>query len=443
MAFSLPNGAFRLTPQEMGAVDVGDALKKGIELGYLPREKNAALQSVLAKNIEQAIINKNKQQDFDTTFASRNASTRSTNLGNQEKQFELKNPVFKYGSALQKDIALSYLDKKYGPAAVQAHKAITEAYPDAPLDQTVAMVSQVMEPKTQQQMPNMMERNVANSLMQQPSSVNAQQVPDATELSRSVSSYMQPEQQEQQPQSAPTQQEMMERAINAEIANKQNRGVGASTTAKDQALLFNNMKKDNPSFTDEEAFEAINKVDQGEDKLDNGKPINVSYLTRQSKSKVDTQGHPAAVTAGIQQANQSEAEIDSLVNSAKKAMGKYGTTYAGYSPTQISDSFKSDENSQKELGRFIAGQQLQYEITQNEIRIAQGKPGVKTTQDLMDLGQQRIKTLYPKLSATARKEAQDYFVESLKKGLSARNKVYKNNSSNKSSGSENDPFGLR
>lgn len=123
------------------------------------------------------------------------------------------------------------------------------------------------------------------------------------------------------------------------------------------------------------------------------------------------------------QARQAEAEISELAKYAQKGLEPYADTFAGYNPQQIMDTFRTDETSQKKLGKFIASQQLQFEIAQNQIRLAMGQPGVTTTQELMDLGMQRVSALYPKLSGKARQEAQNYFIEALKAGNEARQKV--------------------
>jgi hypothetical protein len=128
------------------------------------------------------------------------------------------------------------------------------------------------------------------------------------------------------------------------------------------------------------------------------------------------------VTKGVQ-ANQAHTEIKVLSDYAQKGLAPYGDTVLNMSPKQIVDSFKSDTKSQTQLGRLIAAKQLQYEIAQNEIKLANGEPGINATNELMALGSNNIKTMYPKLSYQARKEANRYFIEALDAGLLARNKL--------------------
>lgn len=80
MAISLPQVPFKLTAQDMGGYDMAAALEKGINLGFLPREKKANLESTLLKNIYQQLVNKYTPEDYETTFANRRANTRLENL---------------------------------------------------------------------------------------------------------------------------------------------------------------------------------------------------------------------------------------------------------------------------------------------------------------------------------------------------------------------------
>ena len=92
MAFTLPQVPFKLTPEDMGAPDLVSALTKGINLGYLPREKQAGLESTLAENIHKNLMNKWYEPNIKSEISSREASTTGTNLENQLKQLKLKYP---------------------------------------------------------------------------------------------------------------------------------------------------------------------------------------------------------------------------------------------------------------------------------------------------------------------------------------------------------------
>lgn len=148
-----------------------------------------------------------------------------------------------------------------------------------------------------------------------------------------------------------------------------------------------------------------------------------SGVIRSMTDQIFKRGTTSPLLTGNIRANQAEKEIDVLDAYAQKGVEPYGTTYLGKSPQQISDSFKSDDESQTRLGRFIAAQTLQNEIAQNRTRLANGQPGITQTHDLMKLSGQMIDTLWPRLSGKARKEASRYLDEALKEGNKARQSV--------------------
>lgn len=138
-----------------------------------------------------------------------------------------------------------------------------------------------------------------------------------------------------------------------------------------------------------------------------------------------------------------------MVPDSQADIAPYGNTYLGVSPAQIKDSLSSSKDSQERLGKFAAGQALQYEIAQQRIKLAQGQPGVTSTQELMDLSLQGIDAKYPKMSAAARKAASDEIQRILNKGLQARENVGASAAlvpqvpGTKSSSSNSDPLGIR
>jgi hypothetical protein len=190
-------------------------------------------------------------------------------------------------------------------------------------------------------------------------------------------------------------------------------------------MLFQNLvKKDNPSLTPDQVYEASNVLRQGGQILSDGTRINpLSPAARASYDRLVKYGSTSPLITGNIRGEQAEKEIDTLSRYAQEGLRPYGTTYLGYSPQQIVDTFKTDNASQDRLGDFIGAKQLQYEIAQNEIKLANGQPGITSTQELMDLGMQNIKASYPKLSQRARERAQQFFVNGLKKGFEARKTV--------------------
>lgn len=224
----------------------------------------------------------------------------------------------------------------------------------------------------------------------------------------------------------------LERNINADIGGKEalakyhERALGqgrGGVNIQQQAKLMEDLKRDNPSFTDEEAFEAAGNLVDGKQTMDDGSPFKASGLTRKNASKVALQSTTSSLATNLVQGKQAESEINVLSKFALEGIKPYGETYFNKSPDQIYDSLSNDSSAQKKLGRLIAAKQLQYEIAQNETKLAGGQPGVTNTQELMNLGQQSLDTHFPHLSYEAREEAQRYFLEALKQGFKARQKV--------------------
>lgn len=188
--------------------------------------------------------------------------------------------------------------------------------------------------------------------------------------------------------------------------------------------FLNQVTSDNPDMTPSQLRQMADAHISGETTLPDGTPVKpLTPLARERLNAALTGGTTSAlITQGVK-ANQGEAEINVLKHFAQAGLKKFGTTYGGYSPAQIAATLSSDTKAARDLGKFVASQQLQFEIAQNQIKLAQGEPGVTTTQELMNLGMQHINAQYPKMSYQARKEAQDYFTRALGYGLKARNRV--------------------
>ncbi len=205
------------------------------------------------------------------------------------------------------------------------------------------------------------------------------------------------------------------------------RNMGGSNLGVGQKQLFGfrqQLLRDNPDWSEDQINQAANSYLSGLDKFPDGTPL--PPLSGQSKAFVDQiikQGTTAPILTGNIRANQAEAELEVLSDYASKGLEPYGNTYFNISPKQISDTFKTDEESQKRLGRFAASQALQYEVAQNRIRLANGQPGVNSTEELIKLSAQQVKGKYPKLSNKAREEASRYLDEALREGLTARKSI--------------------
>jgi hypothetical protein len=224
-------------------------------------------------------------------------------------------------------------------------------------------------------------------------------------------------------QAQPNQYDHLTDLLQKSIENKLNpsfgiTGVGAGP--KEQLFFEQTVKKDNPNLTDDQAYEAANVIANGGDSLSDGTKLNISQRALTSLDRL-TKG--TTTTAALNQAirgTQAERELDVLNNYATKGLAPYGDTFADMNPKQIADTFKSDKASQERLGRFVAAQGLQYEIAQQRIKLANGEPGVTSTNELINLSKQTINAKYPRLSKQAREEAARYMDEALKAGFNAR-----------------------
>lgn len=208
-------------------------------------------------------------------------------------------------------------------------------------------------------------------------------------------------------------------------------GTGGGVGAKEQMLLNQLVAKDNPHLNNDpdRVYEASNVIASGGNALADGTKVNVSPAARASLDRITKYGSTGSlITQGIK-AQQADAELNVLSNLAGQYVKPYSDTYFGYSPQQMLDSVKNDEGSQKKLGKFIAGQAIQFELAQIRNRIAQGEPSVSATQELMGRSGQVIDTRYPKLSAIAREEARKTLDEALQQGLKARQSIGINPSS--------------
>lgn len=200
-------------------------------------------------------------------------------------------------------------------------------------------------------------------------------------------------------------------------------GSGLGTGAKEELFFHNLISKDNPHFTPEQVYEASNVIREGGSQLKDGTPVVFSRAAKDSLDRITKSGTYAGAQVPIIQASQSDAELDVFSKYADEFLEPYGTTFLGYSPKQIIDTFKTDKASQERLGKFIAGQALQYEIAQIRNRISRGQPGVESTKQLMSESQQHVDAKYPKLSGEARKVANRELNRVIKEGLEASKTV--------------------
>lgn len=201
-------------------------------------------------------------------------------------------------------------------------------------------------------------------------------------------------------------------------------GAGMGVGQKELRGFESQLSQDHPEWSPEEINQAANAYLTGDESMPDGTPLPpLGGKATSFVNQIAKRGTTAPlITSGVK-ANQAEAELKVLSKYANEGLKPYGTTFFDKSPEQVLDTFKSDPTSQKRLGRFIASQALQFEIAQNRIKLANGQPGVTSTQELMNLSRQTVNAKYPRLSAAAREEATRFMDEALSKGLKARQSV--------------------
>lgn len=216
--------------------------------------------------------------------------------------------------------------------------------------------------------------------------------------------------------------------INAQnaMANLRNMGGSGAGTGQKEELFFQSLVgKENPQLkTPEQVYQASNALRQGLNVLPDGTKINaLSPASQASFDRLTKGGTYAGAAVPLLKARQADAELQTLMSMSQKDFEPYATTYAGYSPQQIIDTFKDDKASQEKLGNFIASQAAQYEAAQIRNRIAGGESGITATQELMGKSGQIIKTHFPRLSSAARAQATKRLDEYLSAALQSRQSV--------------------
>jgi hypothetical protein len=199
-------------------------------------------------------------------------------------------------------------------------------------------------------------------------------------------------------------------------------GFGQGVRGREELLFNSGVAQDNPHLTtNEQIREAANAYSEGKDTLSDGTPLKpMSPSTKRSLDALTKATTYAGAAVPIIKAKQADAELKTLMDMSQKDFEYYATTYNGYSPKQIIDTFKNDDASQVKLGNFIASQAAQYEAAQIRNRIAGGEPGISATQELMGKSAQIIDSKFPRLSAKARAQAAKRLDQYLDAGLKAR-----------------------
>lgn len=201
-------------------------------------------------------------------------------------------------------------------------------------------------------------------------------------------------------------------------------GKGGVGNADINALIRQTMS-DNPALKDNplQANKIVSAWLAGEKQVDGESIPEPSGLSRAMLNQITKRGSGTATINKAVQAKQADAELQVLNKYATEGLAPYGNTVLGKSPQQIADTFKTDDESQIRLGKFMGSQALQYETAQIRNRIAQGEAGITATHELMGKSGQIVDAKFPFLSQKARAEAVRYIDEALENGLHARQSV--------------------
>ena len=136
------------------------------------------------------------------------------------------------------------------------------------------------------------------------------------------------------------------------------------------SLFKSQLKFEHPDWDNKKLDKAASAYFEGKNVLEDGSVLpSLSGTAQQYRDQAMKAGTTAAlITRGVQ-ANAGEAELQVLNNLAMEDAKPYARSVFGKSPQQIIDTFKSDDDSQSRLGKFIASQAAQYEIAQIRNRI--------------------------------------------------------------------------
>ncbi len=219
--------------------------------------------------------------------------------------------------------------------------------------------------------------------------------------------------------------------INADIGQKESLasyrmagGGGGGVTQKQQAFLQNQLMKDNPGFTPQQAFEAAGQLVQGERTLGDGTPFNASGLTQLSAAKSVLQGTTSGLATQGVKAAQAEAEIPVADKYISEGIAPYGDTFMGRSPQQLKDMTNTkDKSAQERLGKYQAAQLLQLEKSALALKMAGVETGVTIMDEAISKANQSIKKTDISQTSYARKVALDTYREALKEMLKQRKGV--------------------
>lgn len=267
----------------VGRQSLADVLHQELINKYLPQEKEAAIK-------HQNLVNQYLPEDYQTTFASRRASTEGTKVSTELNQLKLKYPGL-------------------GESGIMGQIAQMRLQADHP-----EWARQINEAMNQQTMNQAQAQHQANATMQQAQSA---QIPGygemtpipSSSLANSIQPVLQQQGQPQQPQVAQAPQNnfnplsLLARNINATIggeeakANYYNQGGARGGVAqKNMTALSNAIQQQHPDWDLERVGQATDAYLSGENKLPDGEELPIpSGRVQQSLQNVQSSNAPKAL----------------------------------------------------------------------------------------------------------------------------------------------------
>ena len=189
--------------------------------------------------------------------------------------------------------------------------------------------------------------------------------------------------------------------------------------------LHNNIGMDNPQLNNDPAKlrEAADVYANNGDTLSDGTKLNPpsqdTIDSFNAKSLKTTTG--ALATQGVN-ANQAEAEMDTIDKYINEGRKPYGDTVLGYSGAQIQDSLNVKDNAaQERVGKFIASELLKLDKAAILTRVSGLEKGIQTIDQIKNGLSPIIKAKFPMLSEKARQVALDQIGKAMKDILAKRN----------------------
>lgn len=192
-----------------------------------------------------------------------------------------------------------------------------------------------------------------------------------------------------------------------------------SLSARDKANLIAGFRT--LGFDEDEAVDAI--VNDNRNLYQTARDL--GYSEEQARNLEKTYAPTESTITDIQRATGAQAESQSLESFITHGMKPYARKFAGYSPKQIIDSFKTDGKSEEQMSDFLAARALSLENTAARIRQAGLSDAEKIVRALNDKSLNNVKAFESLVSPRVYELTQQKITRELNKAADARIKALK------------------